>query len=114
MSLLNNKKNILPLSSIAEVLSTKPRTLKIYEEKLLLPLEKDKTIKKLYSIEDINMVAFVHYLANIKKINSNGIKYVLEIIDENMDEKHKKSFLNIIEKKFESLSSKDSQNLDKF
>ena len=66
MALLNNQKNILPLSSISELLNTKTRTLKIYEEKLLLPLEKDKTIKKLYSIDDIKIIAFVHYLATIK------------------------------------------------
>lgn len=114
MALLDNQKNILPLSSIAELLNSKTRTLKIYEEKLLLPLENNKTIKKLYSIEDINKIAFVHYLATIKKINSNGISYILNIIEENMDEKHKEEFSKIIEKKLESLSSDDSEKLDNF
>ena len=89
---------LLSLSSISELLNTKTRTLKMYEEKLLLPLEKDKTIKKLYSIDDIKIIAFVHYLATIKKINSNGILYILEIIEDNMDLKHKQEFLKIIEK----------------
>ena len=54
MALLNNQKNILPLSSISELLNTKTRTLKMYEEKLLLPLEKNKTIKKqLKEIQEI-------------------------------------------------------------
>ena len=114
MALLNNQKNILPLSSISELLNTKTRTLKMYEEKLLLPLEKNRTIKKLYSIEDINKIAFVHYLATIKKINSNGILYILEIIEDNMDLKHKQEFLKIIEKKLETLSSSDSEKLDNF
>ena len=108
MALLNNQKNILPLSSISELLNTKTRTLKMYEEKLLLPLEKDKTIKKLYSIDDIKIIAFVHYLATIKKINSNGILYILEIIEDNMDLKHKQEFLKIIEKKLTEL--KDYRN----
>ncbi len=106
MALLNNQKNILPLSSISELLNTKTRTLKMYEEKLLLPLEKNKTIKKLYSIDDIKMIAFVHYLATIKKINSNGISYI--------DSKHKQEFLKIIDKKLETLSSSDSEKLDNF
>ena len=114
MALLNNQKNILPLSSISELLNTKTRTLKMYEEKKLLPLEKDKTIKKLYSIDDIKIIAFVHYLATIKKINSNGILYILEIIEDNMDLKHKQEFLKIIEKKLETLSSSDSEKLDNF
>ena len=114
MALLNNQKNILPLSSISELLNTKTRTLKMYEEKLLLPLEKNKTIKKLYSIDDIKMIAFVHYLATIKKINSNGISYILEILEDNMDSKHKQEFLKIIDKKLETLSSSDSEKLDNF
>ncbi|AXX83949.1 MULTISPECIES: MerR family transcriptional regulator [Aliarcobacter] len=114
MALLNNQKNILPLSSISELLNTKTRTLKMYEEKKLLPLEKDKTIKKLYSIDDIKMIAFVHYLATIKKINSNGISYILEILEDNMDSKHKEEFLKIIDKKLETLSSSDSEKLDNF
>lgn len=114
MALLNNQKNILPLSSISELLNTKTRTLKMYEEKLLLPLKKNKTIKKLYSIDDIKMIAFVHYLATIKKINSNGISYILEILEDNMDSKHKQEFLKIIDKKLETLSSSDSEKLDNF
>lgn len=114
MALLDNQKNILPLSSISELLHAKTRTLKMYEEKLLLPMESDKTIKKLYSIDDIKMIAFVHYLATIKKINSNGISYILEILEDNMDSKHKQEFLKIIEKKLETLSSSDSEKLDNF
>ena len=66
MALLNNDKNVLPLSSISELLNAKIRTLKMYEEKGLFPQENNK-IKKLYSINDVKLIAFVHYLANIKK-----------------------------------------------
>ena len=79
MALLNNDKDVLPLSSISELLGAKIRTLKMYEDKKLLP-SKNNAIKKLYSINDIKVIAFVHYLANIKKINANGIKYILEMI----------------------------------
>ncbi|OCL97231.1 MerR family transcriptional regulator [Arcobacter porcinus] len=109
MALLDNQKNILPLSSIAELLDSKTRTLKMYEEKMLLPLDEDKKVKKLYSIDDIKMIAFVHYLASIKRINSNGILYILSMLEDNMDEKHKLAFLKRIDEKFETLSSKDSE-----
>ncbi len=42
MALLNNDKDVLPLSSIAELLSAKVRTLKMYEEKGLLPSKKKR------------------------------------------------------------------------
>jgi DNA-binding transcriptional MerR regulator len=105
MALLNNKKNVLPLSSIAEILSAKPRTLKMYEEKGLLPT-KDET-KKLYSIDDVKSIAYVHYLASVKKINANGIKYILEILKDNMDEKTRNDFLDLVEIEMEKLSATD-------
>ena len=105
MALLNNKKNVLPLSSIAEILSAKPRTLKMYEEKGLLP-SKDEA-KKLYSIDDVKSIAYVHYLASVKKINANGIKYILEILKDNMDEKTRNDFLDLVETEMEKLSATD-------
>ena len=54
------------LVAFLNFLSAKIRTLKMYEEKGLLP-QKNHKIKKLYSINDVKIVAFVHYLANIKK-----------------------------------------------
>jgi len=113
MALLNNEKCILPLSSIAEILSAKVRTLKMYEDKQLLP-QKENITKKLYSISDVKIIAFVHYLASVKKINANGIKYILEILHNNMDEKNKNDFLDIVETKLEKLSGKDIQDIESF
>lgn len=113
MALLNNEKDILPLSSISELLSAKIRTLKVYEEKKLLPLKNNNT-KKLYSINDIKIIAFVHYLANIKKINSNGVKYILDIVENNMDEKNRNEFLDIVENKLENVSVNEIQDLKSF
>jgi DNA-binding transcriptional MerR regulator len=113
MALLDNEKCVLPLSSIAELLNAKVRTLKMYEEKGLLP-QKENSIKKLYSINDVKLIAFVHYLANIKKINANGIKYILEMIENNMDEKNRNEFLDIVETRLESVSSNEIQDFDSF
>ena len=110
MALLDNEKNVLPLSSIAEILTAKPRTLKMYEDKGLLPPKKDA--KKLYSINDIKPIAFVHYLASVKKINANGIKYILEILKDNMDEKSRNEFLDLVEVKMEELSGIDVKDVE--
>ena len=111
MALLDNEKDILPLSSIAEILSAKPRTLKMYEEKGLLP-KKNGAVKKLYSINDVKLIAFSHYLASVKKINANGIKYILEMLENNMDEKNRNEFLDIVEEKMEKLSGVDVKDVE--
>lgn len=110
MALLDNNKDVLPLSSIAELLTAKVRTLKMYEEKGLLPLKKET--KKLYSINDVKLISFVHYLASVKKINANGIKYINEMLGNNMDEKNKAEFLDLVEQKLEKLSGKDITDVE--
>lgn len=111
MALLDNEKDILPLSSIAELLTAKVRTLKMYEEKGLLP-QKGAKAKKLYSINDVKVIAFVHYLASVKKINANGIMYILEMLEKNMDEKNRSEFLDIVETKMEKLSGVDVKDIE--
>jgi len=111
LALLDNEKDILPLSSIAELLTAKIRTLKMYEDKGLLP-QKNQENKKLYSINDVKLIAFTHYLASVKKINANGIKYIVGMLENNMDEKNKTEFLDIVEAKMEELSGIDVKDVD--
>lgn len=111
MALMDNDKDILPLSSIAELLSTKVRTLKMYEDKELFP-KKNTSTKKMYSINDVKIISFVHYLASVKKINSNGIQYILEMINENMDEKNKMKFLEIVESKMEQICGSEVKDVE--
>jgi len=111
MALLDNDKDVLPLSSIAELLSAKVRTLKMYEEKGLLP-KKEGAVKKFYSINDVKPIAFVHYLASLKKINANGIKYICEMLYRNMDEKSRNEFFTQVEDKMEALSGKDIEDAE--
>ncbi len=111
MALLDNNKDILPLSSIAELLTAKVRTLKMYEDKGLFP-KKDTATKKNYSINDVKIISFVHYLASVKKINSNGVKYILEMINENMDEKNRIEFLEIVETKMEKITGSEVKDVE--
>jgi len=111
LALLDNDKNVLPLSSIAELLNAKIRTLKMYEEKGLFP-KNQSVIKKSYSINDIKIISFVYYLASVKKINANGIKYILDVLNNNMDEDAKSEFLDIVESKMEKLSGIDVKDVE--
>ncbi|MBN2824479.1 MAG: MerR family transcriptional regulator [Campylobacterales bacterium] len=112
MALLDNDKDILPLSSITELLGAKLRTLKMYEDKGLLPHKNEQGNKKLYSINDVKLIAFTHYLASVKKINANGISYILDMLKNNMDAHHRSEFLNIVETKMEKLSSSDVKEVE--
>ncbi len=57
-------------------------------------------------------ISFVHYLASMKKINANGIKYINEMLENNMDEKNRVEFLDLVEQKLEKLSGKDITDVE--
>ena len=81
---------------------------------ILIEVEKVVDLIGQNNINDIKIIAFVHYLANIKKINANGISYILTMIENNMDEKNRNDFLDMIENKLENISQSDIQDLESF
>jgi DNA-binding transcriptional MerR regulator len=105
MGLIDVDKPIIPLSGVAQMLNAKLRTLRMYEEKGLLPVCEGS--KKLYSINDLRIIAFVHYLASFKKVNANGVRFVLELLNEHMDRDQKEALLASVEEVIEKLSPKE-------
>ncbi|MGD9595382.1 MerR family transcriptional regulator [Wolinella succinogenes] len=80
MSIVKKNIPIASLSAVAEILKTKPRTMRMYEERGLLPGGHEKE-KKLYSLEEIDRIMLVHYLATHERINANGIRFILKLLD---------------------------------
>ena len=80
MSIVKKNIPIASLSAVAEILKTKPRTMRMYEERGLLPGGHEKE-KKLYSLEEIDRIMLVHYLATHGRINANGIRFILKLLD---------------------------------
>lgn len=111
MSLIDNDKPVIPLSGIAEMIEAKSRTLRMYEDKGLLP-KHEGVEKKLYSINDIQKIAFVHYIASVKKINANGIRYVLELLEQHVSPEEKEAIMQSIEKKLDSIPAVEIDEIE--
>ena len=109
MALIDADKPIMPLSSVAEILNAKLRTLRMYEDKGLLP---NKEGKKLFSINDLRGIAFVHYLASVKKVNAHGIRFIRELLDEHMDSIQKEKLLSSVEALIEGVSPKEFEEVE--
>lgn len=107
MAKIDSKIPIIPLSSVADILNVKQRTLRMYEEKALLP-RYEGIDKKLYSIDDIKIIEIVHYLATIKKINANGIKFILSIYNNIFTDIERENLSNEAEKFIKQESFEDS------
>lgn len=113
MSLIDNNKPVIPLSGVAEMIEAKSRTLRMYEDKGLLPRH-DGVDKKLYSINDIQKIAFIHYIASVKKVNANGIKYILELLDNHITVDEKNEIMKNVEKKLVAIPAKDIDDIETF
>ncbi len=104
MALIDNDKHIISINSIAELLSAKARTLKMYEDKGLLP---KKGANKLYSLHDVKKIAFVHYLAGINRVNANGIKFINKLMYEHMSQEEVEEILKEVEEEFQNTPGKE-------
>lgn len=113
MALIDDDKPLIPLSSIADLLNTKQRTLKMYEDKGLLPRH-GGNVKKLYSINDVKRIAFVHYLASVERINANGIRFINEMFSKHVDEERFREVLSRYEVSLEKTPEKDIHEVEHF
>jgi len=109
MALVDHNKPLIPLSSIAELINAKQRTLKIYEDKGLLP---DRHEHKFYTLNDVQKIAFVHYLASKHRINASGIRFINELLQNHFTDDQKQQLLNEMEKAFENTPSKEFMDVE--
>lgn len=111
MAIIDHDKPLIPLSSLADTLNTKQRTLKMYEDKGLLPKSREN-VKKFYSFNDVKKIAFVHYLASVKRVNANGIRFINEILQDHVDSKEYEKILNTFVTSLEQTPKQDIHEID--
>ena len=81
-SRVNSDKPIFTLSVAAELLALHPRTLRIYEEHGLVVPHRTQTQRRRYSQNDIKKFQFIQFLTQRRRVNLEGVKIVLVMLDE--------------------------------
>lgn len=77
-----NKKIALYTISIASQLSgIQPRALRLYEEMGLIRPQRKVKGHRLYNQEEIELLLLIRHLAEIRKINLAGIRFILGMLD---------------------------------
>ena len=103
---------IFPISVAAEILEVNPRTLRIYEDRGLITPTRTEGKRRLYSMNDIGLLEYVHYLVQIKRVNAAGVKEILFIL-ESLPEERRKKLTARVEKTIESLSKETLESYKK-
>lgn len=75
---IDRNKPIYTISVAAEILSVHPRTLRIYEEEGLVKPQRTGGNTRMYSQNDINLIAHIRELTRDKGVNLAGVKIILE------------------------------------
>lgn len=79
---VNSDKPIFTLSVAAEILALHPRTLRIYEEHGLVVPHRTQTQRRRYSQNDIKKFQFIQFLTQRRRVNLEGVKIILTMLDE--------------------------------
>lgn len=99
---IDPNKSIFPISVAAEILDVNPRTLRIYEEKDLIKPSRNDGNRRLYSLKDISLLEYVHFLVQIKRVNAAGVREILSILN-TLPQDCRDEITNRIEKTIEKL-----------
>ncbi len=79
---VSQDKPIFTLSVAAEILNLHPRTLRIYEEIGLVMPFRTETQRRRYSQIDIKKTRFIQFLTQNRRVNLEGVKIILYMLDE--------------------------------
>ena len=79
-------KPLFTIGAVADILGIKPRMLRFYEERGLVEPSRTDGNRRLYSLKDIDLLAYIQYLTCVKKVNVSGvleIQRILKMLDTN-------------------------------
>lgn len=105
---INQDQPIFPISAAADMLGIKPRMLRFYEERGIIAPMRTSGKRRLYSIKDIDILAYVHYLTVVKGVNVSGVLEIQRIL-KRMKQETREAFMKEIRDEIASLSDTEKQ-----
>ena len=99
---INENKPLFSIGAVAEILNVKPRMLRLYEERGLVAPSRTEGNRRLYSLNDIDVLAYIHYLTSVKRVNIAGVLEIQNLLLR-MTPEQRNAFMEEIEQEIESL-----------
>jgi DNA-binding transcriptional MerR regulator len=90
MPQIDPDKPLYPIGVVADMLGISKRILRIYEEKEIIKPSRSESNRRLYSLNDIEKIEYVIYLAHIKRVNLVGVKVIFRLLDKLKDKERQK------------------------
>lgn len=100
---IDPNKPLFNIGAVADILGIKHRVLRLYEDRGLINPSRTDGNRRLYSLKDIDILAYIQYLTTVKRVNIAGVLEIQEILKK-LDEKTRNLFMKEVEKEIEKLS----------
>ena len=99
---IDENKSLFSIGAVAEILNIKPRMLRLYEEKGLIKPSRTEGNRRLYSLNEIDVLAYIQYLTTVKRVNIAGVIEIQEILKK-LDQETRIKFMAEIEEEINRL-----------
>ena len=103
---IDENKSLFTIGAVAEILNIKPRMLRLYEEKGLIKPSRTEGNRRLYSLNDIDILAYIQYLTTVKRVNIAGVIEIQEVLKK-LDLATRNKFMSEIEEEINHLPKDD-------
>jgi DNA-binding transcriptional MerR regulator len=95
---------IIPIGVAAEIIGVEPHVLRIYERKGVIRPSRSDGNRRLYSLADLELLEYVHFLTHVRKVNLPGVLAMLELLDK-LPEEIRRSELASVERAIDQLDA---------
>jgi MerR family transcriptional regulator/heat shock protein HspR len=99
---IDPSKPYFTISAVADILGIKPRMLRVYEDRGLIAPSRTEGNRRLYSLADIDVLAYIQYLTSVKKVNIAGVLEIREILKK-LDSRTRETFMKEVEGEIDRL-----------
>jgi len=112
MRIADKHKGIFPIGVVADIIGVSQKQLRLYEAKGIIEPSRSEGNHRLYSMRDVELLTYIHYLASVRKVNLAGIKVILELLYGLPRQKQEK-LIKSVETKIDQLKGTEKRDFEK-
>ena len=77
---------VFAIGTVAKLVGVHEQTLRLYEKEGLIKPHRGKGGRRMYSQRDLQRIQYICYLTQERKVNIQGVKVILELLEQKGEE----------------------------
>ena len=105
---INSSMPLYSIGVVEDITGISQRILRLYEENGVIQPSRTDSNRRLYSLNDIEKIEYIHYLTHMKKVNLAGVKEIFNLLDK-LKKSERDKLITGVEKEIQSFSEEKKQ-----